>query len=81
MMESSCKRADDVKYLRHVIDKLWSILDDIDTYADLKIADTDPNNPFRKIRHKSAGRFEYVKSDGYHLFIDGVQIDELPAKE
>ena len=74
-------KMENVKYLRQVIDKLWSILDDIDTYADLKIADTDPNNPFRKICIKSAERFKYVKSDGYHLFIDDVQIDDLPVKE
>lgn len=60
--------------LYDIIIALWDLLDKIDTFADLKINDTDPNNPFRKIEHLTQERHRFVKSDGYNLFIDDLMI-------
>lgn len=66
----------DIKFLQRAVAKLWDILDNIDNYAELNINDTDENNPFRNICHKTSERFKYVRSDGYNLFIDDECIDD-----
>lgn len=66
----------DIKFLQRAVAKLWDILDNIDNYAELNINDTDENNPFRNICHKTSERFKYVRSDGYNLFIGDECIDD-----
>ena len=58
------------QYLYDIIIALWDLLDKIDTFADLQIDDTNPDNPFRKIEDITQERHKFVKSDGYNLFIE-----------
>lgn len=67
--------------LYDIIIALWDLLDKIDTFADLKIDDTNPNNPFREIERMTQERHKFVKSDGYNLYIGGEQITDLNTKE
>lgn len=66
--------AEKINRLCSIIDDLWTALDNIDTYSDLQIDDTDENNPFRVICNKTEKRFEHIKSDGYDLFLDNIKI-------
>lgn len=52
---------------REIAEKLWNLLDDIDTATDM----FKPNNndPFTKyIYKKVAERFKYLTSDGHNLY-------------
>lgn len=60
--------------LYDIIIALWDLLDKIDTFSDLQIDDTNPNNPFRKIEHITQERHKFVKTDGYNLFINDFMI-------
>lgn len=62
------------QHLYDIIIALWDLLDKIDTFSDLQIDDTNPDNPFRKIEHITQERHKFVKSDGYNLFIENVMI-------
>lgn len=62
------------QYLYDIIIALWGLLDKIDTFSDLQIDDTNPDNPFRKIENIAQERHKFIKSDGYNLFLDGKQI-------
>lgn len=50
--------------------KLWNMLDDIDTYSDL----AKSNDKFYRelVENKQKERMNVFKSDGYNLFIDGL---------
>lgn len=54
-----------------IIVKLWDLLDSIDTYADLQINGSETDEAFSWIEDKTKERHNFVKSDGYDLFIDG----------
>jgi len=69
------------QHLYDIIITLWDLLDKIDTFADLKIDDTNPNNPFREIERMTQERHKFVKSDGYNLYIGREQITDLNTKE
>lgn len=60
--------------LYNIIIALWDLLDKIDTFSDLQIDDTNPDNPFRKIEDITQERHKFVKSDGYNLFIGNFMI-------
>lgn len=62
------------KQLHKIIIKLWDMLDWIDTYADLKINGSENDVYFSKIENKTKERFNFVKSDGYDLFINDKKI-------
>ena len=62
------------QHLYDIIIVLWDLLDKIDTFADLQIDDTNPDNPFRKIEDITQERHKFVKSDGYNLFIENFMI-------
>lgn len=52
---------------REIAEKLWCLLDDIDTATD--IFKPDNNNKFVQYVYKKIGeRFKYLKSDGYNLY-------------
>lgn len=65
------------KHLYDVIIALWDLLDKIDTFSDLQIDDTNPDNPFKKIEYIAQERHKFVKSDGYNLYIQGEQITDF----
>jgi len=65
------------QHLYDIIIALWELLDKIDTFSDLQIDDTNPDNPFRKIEHITEERHKFVKSDGYNLYIEGEQITDF----
>lgn len=58
-----------ISKLEDICINLWDILDDIDTYSDLKIDDTNPNNPFKIIEEKTKKRHIFVQTDGYDLLL------------
>ena len=62
------------QHLYDIIIALWNLLDKIDTFSDLQIDDTNPDNPFRKIEDITQERHKFVKSDGYNLFIENFMI-------
>jgi hypothetical protein len=64
MKVSECE---DVELLRNLVEKLWDIIDDIDTASDMAKAD----DKWYRLRVESlqSKRFNYVTSDGYKLFI------------
>lgn len=72
---------EDKQHLYDIIVALWDLLDKIDTFSELKITDTNLDNPFRKIMHITDERFKYVKSDGYNLFIDDAKITNRKGLE
>ena len=65
----------EIAELKSVVARLWNILDDIDTYADLCIDGTEPySSKFSNIIDKTAERHTMVQSDGYNLFFNDKQI-------
>lgn len=57
----------DVHKLQRLVENLWQIIDHIDTASDVA---KDNDNLYRDIVHKwQKKRHEYVKSDGYSLFV------------
>jgi hypothetical protein len=57
-------------------EKLWQIIDDIDTYSDMAKSD---DKLFRGlVERKQKERFEILTSDGYDLFLPG---EEPPLGE
>lgn len=73
-MEMAQWKDEQVKQLHKIIIKLWDMLDWIDTYADLKINGSENDVYFSKIENKTKERFDFVKSDGYDLFINDEKI-------
>lgn len=65
------------QHLWNVIIALWDLLDKIDTFSDLQIDDTNPDNPFRKIEQITQERHKFVKSDGYNLYTKGEKITDF----
>ena len=67
MLGTKLEDVNDVELLRSICDKLWSLLDDIDTAEDIC---HENDTCFRNIaRARYKGRFEYLTSDGYNLFL------------
>ena len=64
------------QHLYDIIIALQDLLDKIDTFADLKIDNIDPDNPFKKIEDITCERHKFVKSDGYSLYIKREKITE-----
>jgi hypothetical protein len=64
MKVSECE---DTELLRNLVEKLWDIIDDIDTASDM--AKFDDKWYRRKVESLQSKRFYYVTSDGYELFI------------
>ena len=73
-MEMAQWKDEQAKQLHKIIIKLWDMLDWIDTYADLKINGSENDVYFSKIENKTKERFDFVKSDGYDLFINDEKI-------
>lgn len=69
------------QHLYDIIVALWDLLDKIDTFSELKITDTNSDNPFSKIMHITQERHKFVKSDGYDLFINDVKITNYKSLE
>jgi hypothetical protein len=64
MKVSECE---DVELLRNIVEKLWDIIDDIDTASDMA---KDNDRRYRnRVEFLQRQRFDYVMSDGYELFI------------
>lgn len=59
---------EDVKQLQHIAERLWSLLDDIDTISDM--AKGDDQWYRKRVECVQSKRFDYVTSDGYDLFIN-----------
>lgn len=55
-----------VDWLRQEVQRLWDLLDDIDTASD--IAKGNDEWYRRRVEHLQAKRFDSVTSDGYGLF-------------
>ena len=73
-LEMARWKDEQAKQLYNIIIKLWDMLDWIDTYADLKINGSESDVYFSKIENKTKERFDFVKSDGYDLFINEQKI-------
>lgn len=59
---------DDVEFLRDAVEKLWQIVDDIDTLNDIARAD---DKLYRKlVEKKQSQRWEFTEivSDGYYIY-------------
>ena len=57
----------DAHKLQRLVEHLWQIIDHIDTASDVA---KDNDNLYREIVHKwQKKRHEYVKTDGYALFV------------
>lgn len=68
------------KELFEIIVKLWSIIDDIDTYGDM--AKSDDKLYRSLVERKQRTRFETgITSDGYSLFYKGIKIDSNNNQE
>jgi hypothetical protein len=64
MKVSECE---DVELLCNLVEKLWDIIDDIDTASDMA---KDNDRWYRnRVEFLQRQRFDYVMSDGYELFI------------
>lgn len=57
-----------------IIKNLCIILDNIDTYAELCINGSEFDDKFRTIMHKAQKWHDFVKTDGYNLFLNGEKI-------
>ena len=59
---------DDVEFLRDAVEKLWQIVDDIDTFSD--IAKSDDKLYRRLVKKKQSQRWEFTEivSDGYDIY-------------
>ena len=59
---------DDVEFLRGAVEKLWQIVDDIDTFSD--IAKSDDVLYRRLVEKKQSQRWESTEifSDGYEIY-------------
>jgi hypothetical protein len=64
MKVSECE---DVELLCNLVEKLWDIIDDIDTASDIAKADDEWYR--RRVEFLQRKRFNHVTSDGYELFI------------
>jgi len=57
---------------REIANKLWSILDDIDTSSDIFKPSDDNIDSYKRfykyVMSKVPERFKYLASDGYNLF-------------
>ena len=73
-LEMAHWKDEQAKQLHKIIIKLWDMLDWIDTYTDLKINGSENDVYFSKIENKTKERFDFVKSDGYDLFINEQKI-------
>jgi hypothetical protein len=62
---------EDAPHLQVVADKLWSLLDDIDTASDMfKPTDLEGYQAFYKYTmRRVAERFKHLEGDGYDLFL------------
>lgn len=58
---------------------LWKLLDDIDTVGD--VYKPERNHYFKYICKKVAQRFQYLKSDGYELYLPGEYAPEFGGIE
>lgn len=59
-MKTLIKESEDVKFLRETVDKLWQIIDDIDTMSDIA---KDSDKFYRS-------RIEKIQKRRWHLGID-----------
>ena len=68
---TSLADCNDIEKLRAIAEKLWSILDDIDTASDMfKPSDEDGYRRFYEYTMKKAeDRGKQLESDGYHLYL------------
>jgi len=59
---------DDAEFLRDAVEKLWQIVDDIDTFSD--IAKSDDVLYRRLVEKKQSQRWEFTEivSDGYDIY-------------
>ena len=61
------KDFDDVTTLRLIVERLWGLLDDIDTSSDMAKGDTEWQ--IKRIEYLHKFRYETLTSDGYSLFV------------
>ena len=66
----------DIEKLRAVAEKLWSLLDDIDTASDMfKPSDLVGYKKFYEYAmNKVADRGKQLESDGYHLYLPNASL-------
>ena len=59
---------DDVEFLRDAVEKLWAIIDDIDSYGDM--AKTDDKFYRNRVERRQAMRWTETEivSDGYEIY-------------
>jgi hypothetical protein len=64
------EKIDSVKKLRHIVEQLYTLLDDIDTLSDMiKPSDIQEYKLFYTAAIKKAeSRHMYIETDGYNLF-------------
>lgn len=67
---------------REMAEKLWGLLDDIDTASDMfKPSDEKSAMAFyRYVMSKQSERHKYLKSDGYKLYTNE-EFEQLPKSE
>lgn len=68
---TSLADCNDIEELRAIVEKLWSLLDDIDTASDMfKPSDLSGYKRFYDYAmKKAADRGKQLESDGYHLYL------------
>lgn len=67
-MGTPLEKIDDVVWLRDAVEKLWSIIDDIDTADDMCKANDTCFRNYAMAKQKE--RHKVLVSDGYNLFKD-----------
>ncbi|MEY4387678.1 MAG: hypothetical protein RLY20_2961 [Verrucomicrobiota bacterium] len=73
---TSLANCNDIEKLRAIAEKLWSLLDDIDTASDMfKPSDEAGYRRFYEYAmQKAEERGKQLESDGYHLYLPNVKL-------
>lgn len=70
MKKQLISECSDVGFLRDAVEKLWDIIDDIDTYSDMAKSDDKFYRNRVERRQKDRWKETSITSDGYELFKD-----------
>lgn len=67
---------------REIAEKLWNLLDDIDTASDIFKPQNEKSAMafYKYVMSKQTERHKYLKSDGYRLYT-AEEFDQLPKSE